>query len=371
MKGAAGNISWSAGQADIVGATRDPFNGDLWYLSVTNDKPKQQVAGYVFFDKDEVAGDIWKAANGDTYETTDGSAEGISLYNTERGVFYAYLLNANGTIQAVESVGKDGSFLFDEVNNGTYRVGLSSKPQLVGASFDATLPMGWMHTGQQLGMIAGNDGSNEGSSPKFLLHGSDLKTEVIFGVTTARGAFDSNINFSGVLENQQAKLQWLVTNELAIGSYILERSFDGVRFNAIHYKNALGTASTSTYQYNDVISGLGNKFYYRLKTDNKDGSSSYSNVVILKLVTDKFVRVLPNPFKESFTVEIDSKASDRAVLRVINTLGKTLVSKTVQLQLGVNQVPVTGLQSLSQGSYMLEIKTDSETFTEKLIKKHR
>ncbi|MEQ1553673.1 MAG: T9SS type A sorting domain-containing protein [Ferruginibacter sp.] len=179
LKGTTGNFGWSQTQANITSATRDPFNGDLWYLSVSLDKPTQQVSGNVFIDRDGLKdlplGDINKSAGVDNPTTNIG------------GSLFANLLNTSGQVVASTPIGPDGSYLFDNVPVGTYSVQLTTNASAGTYASPTTapttvLPTGWANTGEFVGNVAGNDGTVNGKSSSVVVGISDIKVEVNFGI---------------------------------------------------------------------------------------------------------------------------------------------------------------------------------------------
>ncbi|MBL0146826.1 MAG: T9SS type A sorting domain-containing protein [Chitinophagaceae bacterium] len=168
---AASNFNFSKSQVDITASNRDPFNGDLWYLAVSLDKPTQQISGYVFNDKD-----------GLTDNNINQSAGVANPKTNVGGTLYANLLSG-GVVVATTPIAPDGSYLFDNVAVGTYTVQLSTNQGVVKQPSPATvLPAGWVNTGEFIGNTAGNDGSVNGTSATVTVNASDIKTEVNFGI---------------------------------------------------------------------------------------------------------------------------------------------------------------------------------------------
>lgn len=180
---AASNFNYSKSQADITGANRDPFNGDLWYLAISLDKPTQQVSGNVFIDRDGLndagGGDINKSAGVANPKTNVG------------GLLYANLLNDAGTtVIATVPVSSDGTYLFDNVAVGSYVVQLTTNQGIPGQPTPVTaLPAGWVNTGENGSNTPGNgigsDGVVNGISSLITpinVAATDIKTEVNFGI---------------------------------------------------------------------------------------------------------------------------------------------------------------------------------------------
>lgn len=176
LKGVAGNFGWSQTASNITSATRDPFNGDLWYLSVSLDKPTQQLSGNVFIDRDGLkdagGGDINKSAGVANPKTNIGNQLYANLIN-----------NATGLVVATTPISNDGSYLFDNVAVGTYRVQLTTNIGVPTQAPPATaLPPNWVNTGEFVGSGIGSDGTINGNSVAVTVGAEQVRTEVNFGV---------------------------------------------------------------------------------------------------------------------------------------------------------------------------------------------
>jgi Secretion system C-terminal sorting domain len=173
---AASNFNFSKVQADITSASRDPFNGDLYYLSISLDKPTQQISGNIFIDRDGLTNNNINTSVGvDNPKTNLG------------GSLFANLLNTLGQVVASIPVSNDGAYLFDNVPVGTYSVQLttnaSSGTYASPVAAPATvLPTGYANTGEFVGNTAGSDGTVNGKSSSVVVNASDIKVEVNFGV---------------------------------------------------------------------------------------------------------------------------------------------------------------------------------------------
>ncbi len=175
------NFNFSKNQADITGATRDPFNGDLFYVAISLDKPVLQIiSGSVFNDADGLTDN-----NIATTLTSVGSAVNPK---TNAGGIYANLIN-NTTNLVVASlpIGPGGDYLFQNVPIGTYRVQITVNPSTgtyaLPAVIPATaLPAGWVNTGEFNGVGAGSDGNVNGQSAPIVVILGDTKTDNNFGI---------------------------------------------------------------------------------------------------------------------------------------------------------------------------------------------
>jgi Secretion system C-terminal sorting domain len=170
------NFSFSKKQADITSANRDPLNGDFWYLSVSLDKPTQQISGNVFIDRDGL--------------TNNNINQSFGIANPKTSVgntLFANLLNSSGNVVASTAISSDGVYLFDNVPIGVYSVQLTTIPSAgtYASPLPApitNLPPTWKNTGEYIGAGAGNDFNIDGKSAFILLNTSELKVQVNFGI---------------------------------------------------------------------------------------------------------------------------------------------------------------------------------------------
>ena len=181
--GANSMFNFSKNQADISGANRDPFNGDLYYVSVSLDKPTQQLSGNVYVDADGLndagGGDINKTA-GVTNPTTN---VGNTLYAVLVGD--DVLASNFGKVVIVEPVGGNGAYLFDNVPVGKYKVVVTTINPSVGANAPAAqLPAGWVNTGEFQSNVTtvGSDGIINGISQQIDVAAEDKEVQVNFGI---------------------------------------------------------------------------------------------------------------------------------------------------------------------------------------------
>ena len=178
--GTGSQFAWSApGSVVIPAPPRDPFTGDIWYVSASYDKPTQQITGIVFNDKDGLTDNNVNQSGGLPNARTNVS-NGLN----------ANLLNSAGLAVATVPVAANGAYLFDNVPVGTYTVQLttiaSAGTYAVPVAPPATiLPANWFNTGEFIGSGPGNDGLVNSLSDPVIVAATDIKTEVNFGIERA------------------------------------------------------------------------------------------------------------------------------------------------------------------------------------------
>jgi Secretion system C-terminal sorting domain len=181
--GTASQFAWSApGTATLgAGAPRDPFTGDIWYVSASYDRPAFQViTGNVFNDADGLTDN-----NVATTLTSVGSVPNPKT--NAGGLVYANLLNSAGNVVASQLVAPNGTFLFDNVPVGTYTIQLTKNPSTGTYATPVApplteLPAGWVNTGEFNGTGAGSDGTINGLSAPIVVAAGDIKSDINFGI---------------------------------------------------------------------------------------------------------------------------------------------------------------------------------------------
>jgi len=95
----------------------------------------------------------------------------------------------------------------------------------------------------------------------------------------------------------------------------------------------------------------------------------YSTIVKLKLNVKGFnVDASPNPFVDHIRVQVDAIQKENAVI-ILNTLdGKRILQQTAALNKGSNAVSINGLDKLAAGVYLINVVTDSQKTTIKVVK---
>lgn len=80
------------------------------------------------------------------------------------------------------------------------------------------------------------------------------------------------------------------------------------------------------------------------------------------------MKLYPNPASNSVNVTFSSEESGEALVTIMNIMGQTVKSETVAINEGYNKLNL-GISNLKSGVYMINIKTNRGTSTQKLIVK--
>ncbi|HEX5150849.1 MAG TPA: T9SS type A sorting domain-containing protein [Parafilimonas sp.] len=180
------------------------------------------------------------------------------------------------------------------------------------------------------------------------------------------------IQFSALLQNNNALLNWQVVNETdATGHYEVERSFNAINFKKVGAVQPRVNTGLINYSYTDLnlssvqASGI---FYYRIKQVDKDGYVSYSATKMIRVNSKAIVLSLyPNPVKNMASLSIDVAQKTSACIVVYDLNGRQVKFMQAQLSEGQNILNMD-MSRLAAGHYLLKVQTATENKTVPIIK---
>jgi hypothetical protein len=168
---------------------------------------------------------------------------------------------------------------------------------------------------------------------------------------------------SAVNVGSRNRVDWNTLSEHNGDYFIVERSADGIRFNAIGTVNGKGMAASYSYWDENPVSG---KNHYRLKMMDAAGNFAYSEVVTATVKgSGKFtVEAFPNPVgNEMLTVNVWGKTADNATLTVSDVTGKIVTVVSV-----VNNHAEINMSGMAQGVYLVRYSDAIQSETIKINK---
>lgn len=158
-------------------------------------------------------------------------------------------------------------------------------------------------------------------------------------------------------------INWQTRTEINTQHFEIERSTDGNRFKTVGTVTAAGNSNVEKqYAAQDFLTTIGT-YYYRIKTVDKDGRSSYSAVkTVVYSKTGSGILVGPNPFVNNINI---SNLDGVKRLELIDLAGRVILTRVVN-----NQSNTTlSTSKLQSGVYHLRVtKTNNEYEIIKLVK---
>jgi hypothetical protein len=178
------------------------------------------------------------------------------------------------------------------------------------------------------------------------------------------------MSFAGSVNNNKAQLKWSVAENETGNQFQVLRSADGKNFSEISTVFISNKAGTESYTFADPKE-LDAVTYYKLKIENKDGSVSYSNIIVLKSATEKngtAINILKNPVESTLTFTYSASAASQGQVAIYNTVGVKVYSSRLASQKGTNAVSLNLDSRMAAGTYILEVVNGTERAVTRMIK---
>jgi len=178
--------------------------------------------------------------------------------------------------------------------------------------------------------IAGDSLFNPSSSGKYY---AAVTNSICTQLTLNTDTIDYDATLPVTLINLKAqqlggiiKVDWSSLTEINMERYEVQRSANANGFSSIGSIAAKGNGTAQqNYSFNDLQPLIGNN-YYRLKAIDKDGSITYSKIVLVNISGDKtFTIVYPVPAKNILHIQTNGSAT----FSLINQAGKILLTTNI------------------------------------------
>jgi hypothetical protein len=169
------------------------------------------------------------------------------------------------------------------------------------------------------------------------------------------------------------QLTWETASERDNKGFFLERSTDGFQFTSITWVDGMGTTTQpSQYAFDDMDVRFNQRYYYRLRQIDLDGSELYSNMVEITLTGDGSLQIgewYPNPSSGLVSIQLTVPANTPFSTEILNALGQVVYKDTRMLESGTQRVDID-LTGLASGTYFARFRTPDQTkeISRKLIR---
>lgn len=140
--------------------------------------------------------------------------------------------------------------------------------------------------------------------------------------------------FRGRLREGVVELEWETLTESGNSGFSIERSRDGMSFEAIAWVEGNGsTQLVSRYSYQDEEQGSSPVIYYRLKQLDFDGAFEYSDIVVVSHPVEAPFGLFPNAIRKG-GVRMQLRGSGELdSYRIVDLYGRRLAYRKERLEL--------------------------------------
>ncbi len=163
------------------------------------------------------------------------------------------------------------------------------------------------------------------------------------------------VNFKGhVAEGNSVRLEWETVSETNNDYFTIERSIDASTWEDVTDIDGAGSSTTSLFYTATDENPYLHSSYYRLKQTDFDGTTTYSNVIVVDIEEENInVVIYPNPTESEITVE--STENELIDIKIFNTLGQEVTNETYVIDHDSNHTTID-LSTLEEGIYLIKTK---------------
>ena len=162
--------------------------------------------------------------------------------------------------------------------------------------------------------------------------------------------------FDAVKRNNSVAVNWTTTAEINVDHFEVERSSTGTGFTKTGTVMATGGNRQTNYLFMDE-SPAGGINYYRLRTVDKNGQSSLSNIARVDFGPKNTISIAPNPARDYMIINGGAFTK----IDVIDVSGKTVK------QMNKNAINRYALTGLSKGIYFVRLTGGTKVETFKIV----
>lgn len=170
-------------------------------------------------------------------------------------------------------------------------------------------------------------------------------------------------SFEGIYRNNISYLDWRVEEEKELSHYEIQRSLDGKTFTKI---GMIKSAYAHNYRYEDPMNNpLSNRYYYRLKMIDLDGSYDYSKVVSIEVTSKKYVFTLfPNPATKEVNLKFSENINSIVTINVTDMLGKVWLQQNFT---NTTELNTLNINTLPTGNYIVQSLVNGTVSYQRLV----
>ena len=287
-------------------------------------------------------------------------------YFVDTAISLGALGGGTGTARMAIYYSKDGFATSQSIGeityNGTTYTNTTDNANPVALLNTSTSPL----TGQQVARAATNIVVAPGETLAIRVYiwitGSGNRYFASQNVTVNGYTTDQNpmplklLSFNAAVKNKKVQLQWRTANEVNVDAFDVQQSTDGSSFNTIGKVEANNSTATNNYNFADpaLLEGVR---YYRLKMLDKDGSFTYSRIVVVNTSAAQKLSVYPNP-ASSFITVTHERSRDNNRLQVVTADGR--IVQIIPLAFGATQTTID-VSQLAKGAYFIRLENSAGT----------
>ncbi|HMI77242.1 MAG TPA: PQQ-dependent sugar dehydrogenase [Ferruginibacter sp.] len=211
-----------------------------------------------------------------------------------------------------------------------------------------------------------------GGLPKFITSFGEDEFGVLYAVsysgtlykvttTTQAPVPVTMLQFNAKAFTGYNELKWKTTNEQNLSHYEIEFSSDGMNYIIAGRTNAMNSPVENNYSFRHLLSSF-TKLFYRIKSIDKDGSNTYSNVIALDSKERTDIKVYPTLITGNHLNIISAKPVDQ--VSFFSADGKNVFQTKLNDLSGTISISIP---RIPKGLYIVRVKLKDEYVYEKVL----
>ena len=170
-------------------------------------------------------------------------------------------------------------------------------------------------------------------------------------------------------ENNKVELNWITSSELNNQGFVVERKTENTDWNSIGFVSGYNTTTeTHNYQFTDNEI-TANKYFYRLKQVDFDGTFEYSNIIEIDINSvSEFTlnQNYPNPFNPSTKISFTIPQTANVKLSIYNAIGEKIAELMNEVKSAGTYDVDFNASELSSGIYLYRLEAGEFIQTRKM-----
>ena len=174
-------------------------------------------------------------------------------------------------------------------------------------------------------------------------------------------------NFKATPANDETDLTWTTTSEINNDYFQVERSTDGIAYQAIGTVTGHGhSVHEIDYDFTDPSPAYGVN-YYRLKQVDFDGKFVYSNIITAETSSNPNFQLYPNPAANVVKIKYEGPFIHDIPFTISNVQGYILKSGTIRQ---IEEAAELHVGELAKGMYIISFRTGDQSVRKQLLIDH-
>jgi hypothetical protein len=172
-------------------------------------------------------------------------------------------------------------------------------------------------------------------------------------------------SFDALPLSNQVFLNWVTASEANNAFFVIERSKDGIHFEALAEVKGMGNSEVPIYYDFVDESPLAAFSFYRLKQIDKSGSFSYGPVLKVYSLHANLVHYYDSKQAKKWALEFDAPQATEVEIKLYNKRNELVFSENRRLDKGMQLIPLD-INHLKKGRYRLELKSPQSEYQKAL-----